>query len=134
VSSKSGGRLRRFPGSEQVKALAWRDVQQIVEQFESLNPYDRSAVSGSILNFVDANFENSDPGRARRQLLGYSIAAKRYALYARTGNKINVVDPKATASAISILRPIHPKGGKTTTMLRNGFINFGRLCCEMRRR
>jgi len=27
--------------------------------------------------------------------LGYSIAAKRYALYERTGNKINVVDPKA---------------------------------------
>jgi hypothetical protein len=30
-----------------------------------------------------------------RQLLGYSIAAKRYALYERSGSKINIVDPKA---------------------------------------
>jgi hypothetical protein len=95
VSSKNGGPLRRFPGSEHVRALSWQEVEQIVNQFESLNPYDRTAVRGSILNFVDANYEDSDPEHPRRQLLGYSIAAKRYALYERSGNKINIVDPKA---------------------------------------
>jgi hypothetical protein len=95
VSSKNGGPLRRFPGAEHVRALSWQEVEQIVNQFESLNPYDRTAVRGSILNFVDANYEDSDPEHPRRQLLGYSIAAKRYALYERCGSKINIVDPKA---------------------------------------
>jgi hypothetical protein len=95
VSSRNGGSLRRFPGSEHVRALSWKEVEQIVDQFESLNPYDRNAVTGSILNFVDANYEGSDPRHPRRQLLGYSIAAKRYALYDRSGSKMNIVDPKA---------------------------------------
>src|SRR5262249_44529917 len=95
VSTKDGRPLRRFPGSERIRALSWKEVEQIVDRFESLNPYDRNAVPGSILNFVDANYENSDPRRARRQLLGYSIAAKCYALYERRASKINIVDPKA---------------------------------------
>ncbi len=45
---------------------------------------------------MDANYVDSDPKNAPRQLYGYSIAAKRYALYERTGAKeINIVDPKA---------------------------------------
>jgi hypothetical protein len=60
-----------------------------------LNPYDRRAVPGSILNLVDTNYVNSDSNCARRQLLGFSIAAKRYALYQRNDDKISIVDPKA---------------------------------------
>jgi hypothetical protein len=95
VSSENGEPLRRFRGAEHVRVLSWKEVQQIVDRFESLNPYDHSAVPGSILNFVDANYEDSEPEHPRRQLLGYSIAAKRYALYERAGNKIDIVDPKA---------------------------------------
>jgi len=102
VSSKNGERLRQFPGSEHISALSWKEVKQIVDRFESLNPYDRNAVPGSILNFVDANYENSDQGHARRQLLGYSIAAKRYALYERRGNKINIVDPESPRTRLSL--------------------------------
>jgi len=47
------------------------------------------------VNLVDANFEKSDPSCPRKQLLGFSIAAKRYALYERSGNKVSIVDPKA---------------------------------------
>ena len=51
---------------------------------------------GSILNLVDANYVDSDPKNRQRQLHGYSIAAKRYALYERIGEKnIKIVDPKA---------------------------------------
>jgi hypothetical protein len=95
VSSKKGGSLRHVPGCKGMMALSWDTVRQITDKFETLNPYDRSAVHGSILNFVDANFENSDPSCARRQLLGFSIAAKRYALYERSGTEISIVDPKA---------------------------------------
>jgi hypothetical protein len=95
VASKSGGPLR-IPGSEDVKILSWDEVQTIVDQFSSLNPYEPAAVKGSILNLVDGNFIDSDPKKARRQLYGYSIAAKRYALYEKTQNSdIKIVDPKA---------------------------------------
>src|SRR5262249_43438236 len=36
-----------------------------------------------------------NPGKPRRQLLGFSISAKRYVLYERIGKKIVIVNPKA---------------------------------------
>lgn len=95
VSSKNGGSLRHIPGCGSLKAIPWKEVQTIIDRFESLNPYDRHAVPGSILNLVDANYANSDPRRPRRQLLGVSISAKRYALYERKGKRITIVEPKA---------------------------------------
>src|SRR5439155_14999248 len=79
VSSKKGG-LLDIPGSEGIKILPWNQVQEIVDRFISLNPYDPKAVKGSILNLVDANYRDSDPDKSKRQLYGHSIAAKRYAL------------------------------------------------------
>lgn len=95
VSFENGGKVRQIPGFQHIRALSWREVQEIVDQFASLNPYNRSAVPGSILNFVDANYKGGDPQQAKRQLLGFSIAAKRYTLYDRTGNQITIIDPKA---------------------------------------
>jgi hypothetical protein len=95
VSSRKEKSLRHVPGCKSIRALSWSAVQGITDKFESLNPYDRAAVPGSILNLVDANFENADPNSPRRQLLGFSIAAKRYTLYERSGNEVTIVDPKA---------------------------------------
>ena len=95
VSSRKGGSLRHVPGCSGIRALSWSTVQRITDKFKALNPYDRAAVPGSILNFVDANFEKADPSSPRRQLLGFSIAAKRYTLYERSGNEVSIVDPKA---------------------------------------
>jgi hypothetical protein len=95
VSSKKGGQLT-IPGSEGVSILSWDEAQEIVDQFASLNPYDPAAVKGSILNLVDANFTESRGKKTQRQLYGYSIAAKRYALYEKTGkSEIKIIDPKA---------------------------------------
>src|SRR5262249_2004663 len=95
VSSKDGGELA-ITGSEGKRVLSWQDVKNIAERFASLNPYDPKAVEGSILNRVDANFIDSDPKNEQRQLYGYSIAAKRYALYEkREKNEITIIDPKA---------------------------------------
>jgi len=95
VSSKKGGSLRHVPGCKGIKTLSWSTVQKITDKFKALNPYDRAAVPGSILNLVDANFLDADPSSPRRQLLGFSIAAKRYALYERRGTDVSIVDPKA---------------------------------------
>jgi hypothetical protein len=95
VSSQKGGTLN-IPGSEGLRILTWAETKGIADRFTSLNPYNRDAVKGSILNLVDANFVNSDSTQIQRQLYGYSIAAKRYALYEKTGHSnITIVDPKA---------------------------------------
>ena len=95
VSSKNGGSLN-IAGSDARRILPWAETQKIANKFTSLNPYDRKAVKGSILNLVDANYVDSDPAKPQRQLYGYSIAAKRYALYEKTGKvNIAIVDPKA---------------------------------------
>jgi hypothetical protein len=86
----------KIPGSENARILSWQEVNEIVGKFEALNPYNRAIVKRSILNLVDANHIDSDPDKPRRQLYGYSIAAKRYALYEkRSKADIGIVDPKA---------------------------------------
>jgi hypothetical protein len=95
VSSKHGGSLN-IAGSDGRRILSWAEAHEIADRFTSLNPYDRKAVKGSILNLVDANYLDCDPTKPQRQLYGYSIAAKRYALHERTGKSdITIVDPKA---------------------------------------
>jgi hypothetical protein len=95
VGSKKGGSLD-IPGSERVRILPWTEVQRIVDRFASLNPYNPEAVKGSILNLVNANYIDSDPNKPQRQLYGFSIAAKRYALYEKSrGTALKIVDPKA---------------------------------------
>ncbi len=106
VASKNGGTLR-IPGSSGVRILSWAQARAVANQFKSLNPYNRKIVKGSILNLVDANYVDFEPKNPQRQLSGYSIAAKRYALYEKIGAKnITIVDPKPTASDFYILRKI----------------------------
>jgi len=95
VASERGGQLN-IAGSKGLKVLSWEQVLQLANRFTSLNPYNPEIVKGSILNVVDVNYENSNPNHAQRQLYGYSIAAKRYALYEKSGpTGIRIIDPKA---------------------------------------
>jgi hypothetical protein len=92
VSSQHGGGVAMPGGAEPIKALSWAVVQRIADRFQSLNPYDRKLVPGSILKVHKLNWDRS---KQRRQLFGYGIAAKRYALYTQTPNDIQIVEPKA---------------------------------------
>jgi hypothetical protein len=40
-----------------IKALSWKDVEEIAGRFESLNCYDRTKVPGSILKIEKVNFD-----------------------------------------------------------------------------
>jgi hypothetical protein len=99
VASKAGGTVRMPDGSQPVKALSWRQVQQIADRFDSLSPYNPKIVP-HLLRLTDENF---DKNGNQRQLFGMSIAAKRYALYSTKCSRpscrhrkcITVVDPKA---------------------------------------
>ncbi len=92
VSSKHRQQIAMPDGAKPISSLSWNDVQRIVDRFERLNPYNRKLVPGSILKIHKLNWDHS---KQRRQLFGYSIAAKRYALYTKTHSDIEIVEPKA---------------------------------------
>ena len=98
VASESGGPVCCVTdGTDAMKAISWKDVDAIVGDFEKLNPYDRSAVRGSILKIEDVNYRDG----AQRELLGYSVSAKRYALFTRDALGIQV--RKASAHGLGYL-------------------------------
>lgn len=79
-----GGKLRAENGEEGFRALSWKEVRRIVAKFETLNPYDRKIIPGSVLKLEEDNF---DPKTGKqRQLYCLAISAKRYALFLRPKN------------------------------------------------
>lgn len=91
-----------------IKALSLAEVSSIAEKFSKLNPYDSSLVR-QILKIEDINYVDSDLGKPFRQLFGYAISAKRYALYTRSGNEIRI--EKASGHGLGYL--FAPKERKT---------------------
>ena len=89
VSTAHRQRIAMPNGASPITALSRAEVQRIVDRFDSLNPYD---LDGSILKIHKLNW---DTNKRRRQLYGYGIAAKRYALYTKTRDDIEIVEPKA---------------------------------------
>jgi len=85
VATERGGMVpcaggsHRLPSGEAVNALSWEQVRQISQRFTALNPYNRSAVPGSILKIEGDNFDPST--RKQRQVYCVAISAKRYALF-----------------------------------------------------
>jgi hypothetical protein len=99
VASKTGGTVQMPDGAPPIKALSWKEVEQITSRFDSLSPYNRKIVP-HLLRLTD---ENYDTNGAQRQLFGLSIAAKRYVLYTTKCGRpfcghskcVTIVDPKA---------------------------------------
>ena len=75
------GGTHRKAGKAAIKALSWAQVAAIARRFEALNPYDRTAIPGSVLKIED---DKLDPKTGRqRQLWCLAISAKRYTLFLR---------------------------------------------------
>jgi len=95
VASKKGGFVECPGGPVKwkqklgIRALSLDDVKSIARQFSKLNPYDPSLVP-EILKIEDVNHRNSNRNEPFRQLYGYGISAKRYVLYSRQGNEIQI--------------------------------------------
>jgi len=66
-----------------IKALSWKQVEDISDQFDTLNPYNRKAVPTSILKIEDDNYDDHRSREHQRQLYCLAISAKRYALFLR---------------------------------------------------
>jgi hypothetical protein len=102
-----GGEHRLPEGGPAIRALSWSEVDTIVARFESLNPYDRIAVPGSILRIEDVNFEST--GGARRELWAYVISAKRYALFTiGADGHLEILEGKEHGLG-QLLNPIDPE-------------------------
>lgn len=85
VATERGGQVPCPGGSSMhdktaaITALSWKQVKGIRDRFASLNPYDQTAILGSVLKIEDDNF---DPKTGKqRQLYCLAISAKRYALF-----------------------------------------------------
>jgi hypothetical protein len=83
------GERSHFKGKPGIKALSLNEVKAIADEFRKLNPYNRSRVR-EILKVEDINYTDSDPAKPFRQLYGYAVSAKRYALYARSRESIQI--------------------------------------------
>ncbi len=79
-----GGLDRTGDNCQAVRAVSWKQVEEISKRFVALNPYDPAAVPGSVLKIEEDNF---DPRTgSQRQLHCFAISAKRYTLFTLTGN------------------------------------------------
>ena len=94
------GAEHKYRGQDVLNALSFSQVDRIAEKFNELNPYNRTLVR-NILKIEDINHEDSDTGKPRRQLFGYAISAKRYALYEKSGTDISIV--KASGHGLGYL-------------------------------
>ena len=79
-----GGPYKMEDGHEAIRALTWAQVNEVVELLDRLNPYDRAAVTGTILKIEDDNFDPKT--KEQRQLWCLAISAKRYALFLKHSN------------------------------------------------
>ena len=84
----TGGRFR-LNGRDAVRTLTLGDVKAIAKRFNKLNPYDPELVQ-EILKIEDINHIDSDSGKPHRQLYGYAVSAKRYALFTESINDISI--------------------------------------------
>src|SRR5882672_3368796 len=92
-----GGAHKLSNGQPAIKVLSWKEVRAIAEKFVALNPYEQTAVPGSILKIEDVNFDSIGK---QRQLYGYAISAKRYALHERKRSCYR--GPKSPRTRISL--------------------------------
>jgi hypothetical protein len=80
-------------GTSAVRAIRWKQVDQICAKLcaklNSLNPYDQAVVA-DILKVADCNFDRNGN---QNQLYGLAVSAKRYVVYARKKNKIDIIKP-----------------------------------------
>ncbi|HZR66864.1 MAG TPA: hypothetical protein VFA85_17115 [Terriglobales bacterium] len=98
-----GGPHRLSEGGDAVHAIPWTDVQELITRIDNLNPYERDAVIEPMLKVEKVNFDHG----TQRELYGYGISAKRYALFSKTEEGIQI--EKVSAHGIGYLFP--PKQG-----------------------
>ena len=115
VASETGGLLacpggpERLPhGAEAVRALSWAEVTDVLAGMDALLPYRTDSIR-SLVKLEDQNFARGGGPEAPEELYALALSSKRYVLYNRTANGIDV--RKASNHGLGLYRsPIerHP--------------------------
>ena len=84
-----GGEHKLANGTAAIKVITWKQVKEICARLNHLNPYDQSVIA-DILKIEDCNFDRQGN---MHQLSGLAVSAKRYVVYARKKNKIEIIKP-----------------------------------------
>ncbi len=72
-----------------MEAITWKQVDGICAKLNSLNPYDPNIVS-DILKVEECNYDHSGK---QRHLYGWQCLAKRYVVYTRKKDKLEIIKP-----------------------------------------
>ena len=83
-----GGRQKTPSGAPAVRAMTWKEVEEIRAEINRLNPYDPTRVS-DILKIEDCNYDRAGN---RHQLYGLAVSAKRYVVFTRQ-QKTTIIKP-----------------------------------------
>jgi hypothetical protein len=96
VASQKGGLIRcpggphkLTDGTPAVRAITWREVEEMCVELNRLNPYDPTRV-GEILKVEDCNYDRAGK---QHQLYGLAVSAKRYVVYKRQKHGIEIIKP-----------------------------------------
>ncbi len=102
AATRSGGSLE-CPGAPDgtLRLLSWSEVDEIRARFDDLNPYNLDV---SILELEPENFNADDE---QQTLWCWSIAAKRYALFTRQDNDIEIIG-RSEHGLGHLINPISP--------------------------
>jgi len=84
-----GGRHKMRDGRPAIKAISWKEVDEICSKINRLNPYKRELIP-DILKIEDCNFDRNGK---RHQLYGLAVSAKRYVVYKRKKGNIEIIKP-----------------------------------------
>jgi len=85
----AGGKHNVPDGTPAIKAISWAEVDEICNKLNKLNPYSREIIP-DILKIEDSNFDRNGK---QHQLYGLAVSAKRYVIYKRKKNDIEIIKP-----------------------------------------
>jgi hypothetical protein len=103
-----GGPLTNRDDEPGIHGLSWEQIDEIIERFTALNPYDPEHVPGSLLELEKWNLD-ADRGE-RLQLYCYAISAKRYALYNLDDDRRPILRKPSEHGLGHLLNPTDPDG------------------------
>jgi hypothetical protein len=100
-----GGQHKMADGTPAIKAITWKQVDEICAKVNALNPYDPKVIA-DILKIEDCNFDRRGN---RHQLYGLAVSAKRYLVYTRRNDSTEIIKPSEHGLGIVFVPEQRPR-------------------------
>jgi hypothetical protein len=100
-----GAKHKMPDGTPAMKAISWKEVDEICTKLNRLNPYSRELIP-DILKIEDSNFDRNGK---QHQLHGLAVSAKRYVVYKRKKDNIEIIKPSEHGLGIVFVPDKRPR-------------------------